>query len=63
MNAHIETYDSRRLDVSLSDVDVDDLLEYVDENDVINYFSTEKILDQIGIDEVKRYFDLIEKDL
>lgn len=43
------------------DVDAEDVLHELDVEDVIEYYTQDTILDEIGKDKVMEYFDLTEK--
>lgn len=56
----IEPIGYKLIEVSLEGVDTDEILKQIDIEFVISYFDITNILNEIGVDEVKKHFDLIE---
>ena len=53
---------SRTVTVSLEKVQKSDVLDNFDLDDITWHFDEDKILDHIGLDAVKKYFDLTENE-
>jgi hypothetical protein len=68
MNVTIQTTSAtitpshKMVDVELNDIEPKDLLDHVSVTDVIRHFDERTLLNEIGIDAVKDYFDLIERE-
>lgn len=60
--ASIAPGNSQELSVELVDVDTDELLEVIGQEEAIAYFGEEELIKSIGLDTVKRYFGLVEKE-
>jgi hypothetical protein len=58
----ITPFGYKEVEVSLDNVDEDELLNHLTIKDVVSHFDTDDILDEIGIDKVMEYFNLKEID-
>ena len=68
----VETIGSySEFEVSIENVDTDDILEHFTVEEVVSHFDisdildeigVEKVLDEIGVERVMEYFNLIEKE-
>lgn len=56
----IDGHDWRKINIEIIDTDLDDVMENIDVNDAINFYNKDVILDTIGIEYVKQYFELEE---
>ncbi len=52
----------RTIDVEMEVKNTDQILKHFKIADVINYFGAEALLNEIGIDEVKKHFDLVDAE-
>jgi hypothetical protein len=49
----------RLVTIDAEGVEISDLLDHLEIADIVKHFSDDKIMDEIGVDRVQEYFDLI----
>ncbi len=55
-------YGGGQITVAISGADIEDILSEIKIADIISHYSKESLLDAIGEEEVKGYFDLYSKE-